>query len=802
MKTFGEISMSGQETSVTFATNHDVSITPISAVPEWVLAKLDSREGDFVISRPYGRGSSILVNSLGVQVVEAFRQSCSIPDALRSVCEQQGVAAEGLVRAVYPLLEKLIEQNFLVKEEELRDLSQSLSTKSYNVGEFFREYLILAKVQQYDDSAVFKVQLPDGAYGALKVLRLGTGELIDNFKREHAILVQLDGGVSPKVIDAEVESGDLFILTEWIEGCSIVDWCNSLVNLPHARRFAELKEIVLKTLSAYHTLHSLGVIHSDIWAKNIIVDQQKRVRLIDFGLSRHASTDRLFGIPPRGNAEFYKAPDLASAQLNKVTPQAATVESDIYSLGVLLYLLVVGKFYVEFSLGKDEQNRQVCEDRMIPFEERGAIPWPEMEALLSEMLSKDASQRIASLELCVSKVKHMPEPSEIIEDGSPTGEVDPIPFIRSYVGESFSTPLLAPTASLFMGVGGLAYCFLRSALLLKDHGLLREAEFTTCLARAWMEAGPEGSINPTTFIDRNEVGAHTLFHHAEGIAMLEALVAHATQDHASLKKACLRFIDGAQARPEAAEYMTGKAGILNALRQLTYLVVENEELVVLGNELAEKIVEELESFPSVSQSSIRFIGFAHGWAGILHTLLAWGRDYNRGIIDRVFPFLQQLNGMRVQTMRGSYWPRHLDEPVSAGDFPSWCSGTAGQILLWLEAFKATNDSAWLTNAIEAGTHVVHTGNSEFDLCCGSTGGALCLAHLYACTGNSEWLQSAEKLLSKSQAYATAYIHSLFKGIPGMEVSRLELRSPGSIAFPTVASDAYGPALSVGALVRN
>lgn len=793
--------MSGQETGVTFATNHDVTITPISAVPEWVLAKLGSREGDFVISRPYGRGSSILVNSLGVEVVEAFRHGSSVPDALRSICEQQGVAAEGLVRAVYPLLEKLLEQSFLVKEEELRGLSQSLSTKTYNVGEYFGEYLIVAKIQQYDDSAVFKVQLPDGRYGALKVLRLGTGEVIDNFRREHAILVHLDGVVSPKVIDAEVESGDLFILTEWVEGCSIVDWGNSLVNLPHAKRFTELKEIVLKTISAYHTLHSLGVIHSDIWGKNILVDQYKRVRLIDFGLSRYALTDRLFGVPPRGNAEFYKAPDLASAQLNKVTPQAATVESDIYSLGVLLYLLVVGKFYVEFSLGKDEQNRQVCEDSMIPFDERGACPWPEMEALLGEMLRKDASQRIASLEPCVSKVKHMLEPTEKIEDGSLTGEVDPIPFLRSYVGESFSTPLLAPTASLFMGVGGLAYGFLRSALLLKDHGLLREAEFTTSLARSWMEAGPEGSINPTTFIDKNEVGTHTVFHHAEGIAMLEALVAHATQDHASLKKACLRFIDGAQARPEAAEYMTGKAGILNALRQLSYLVVENEELVSLGNELATEIVEELESFPSVSQSSIRFVGFAHGWTGILHTLLAWGRAYDQDLIDRVVPFLQQLNGMKVQTIRGSYWPRHLDEPVSAGDFPSWCSGTAGHILLWVEAFKATKDSAWLTNAIEAGTHVVHTRNSQFDLCCGSTGGALCVAHLYALTGDSEWLQSAEKLLSQSQPYSTAYIHSLFKGIPGMEVARLELRSPASIAFPTVASDGYGPALSVGSLGR-
>ena len=153
-------------------------------------------------------------------------------------------------------------------------------------------------------------------------------------------------------------------------------------------------------------------------------------------------------------------------------------------------------------------------------------------------------------------------------------------------------------------------------------------------------------------------------------------------------------------------------------------------------------------------------------------------------------------------MRGSYWPRHLDEPAIAGDFSSWCSGTAGQILLWLEAFKATNDAVWLNNAVEAGTHVVLNRNPQFDLCCGSTGGALCVAHLYNATGNREWLQSAEKMLSQSQPYSTAYIHSLFKGIPGMELTRLELRGAERITFPTIASDTYGPALCVGPLSRG
>lgn len=794
--------MATEDTNIAFSVNRDTSIIPISDVPEWVLEKLDSPQGEFVLSRPYGRGSALLVNSLGVRIVEAFRDGNTIPKALLSVSQNEGINADSLVRSVYPLLEKLIEQQFLVREDASREMSQTLPEKTYSVNDYFKTYQIVSKVQQYEDSAVYKVRLPDGGFGALKILRLAAPEIMNDFRREHAILVHLNGSVAPRVLDAEVESGELYIVTEWVDGCTILDWAAGLANLPHAKRFSEIKDIAIQIVGSYQQLHALGVIHSDIWGKNVLIDESKRVRLIDFGLSRLKSADDLYGIPKRGNAEFYKAPDLALAQLQKSTAPDATVASDIYSLGVLLYLIVVGKFHMEFSFEKDEQNRQVLEEPTLSFEERGGVPWPQMEALLRQMLERQSVDRLASLDGCVNQLIDMSLPDEPTTEADTLTPQDPMPFLRSYVGEAFDAPILAPTASLFMGVGGIGYSLFRAAMILTDSTLLREASYITSRARYWMDAGPEGSINPTTFIDREQVGEHTLFHHAEGISMLEALIAHASFDHATLRRACLSFINRASARPSAAEFMIGRSGILNAIRQLSYLVVEKEELLVAGHELADEILRELEDSSLIADAPLRFIGFAHGWAGILHTLLAWGNAYNNGLAQRLTPFLEQLHTMKVKSIRGSYWPRHLDEAVTEGDFSSWCSGTAGQIILWLEAFKATKDSRWLSNAVEAGNHVIHAKNSQFDLCCGVTGGALSLGLLYAATGDKEWLASAEIILSQAQPYQTAYIHSLFKGIPGIEVARLELGRADRMVFPLIASDTYGPPLAIGALTRQ
>jgi calcium-dependent protein kinase len=90
-------------------------------------------------------------------------------------------------------------------------------------------------------------------------------------------------------------------------------------------------------LSAVNHCHANGVIHRDIKPENIMLTKNNQVRLIDFGLSKISAKNKkqseIAGTP------YYMAPEVLDGNYNE--------KADIWSLGVLLYVLVSG--YLPFQ---------------------------------------------------------------------------------------------------------------------------------------------------------------------------------------------------------------------------------------------------------------------------------------------------------------------------------------------------------------------------------------------------------------------------------------------------------------------
>ena len=97
---------------------------------------------------------------------------------------------------------------------------------------------------------------------------------------------------------------------------------------------AEATEIGVELCQAVAAVHNEGLLHRDIKAQNVMLAENGRAMLMDFGTGRELadnSTSDLAGTP------LYLAPEILGGR-------EATVQSDIYSLGVLLYYLVTGSF--------------------------------------------------------------------------------------------------------------------------------------------------------------------------------------------------------------------------------------------------------------------------------------------------------------------------------------------------------------------------------------------------------------------------------------------------------------------------
>lgn len=141
------------------------------------------------------------------------------------------------------------------------------------------------------------------------------------------------------------------------------------------------REVFIQLLDAVNHCHSLGIIHRDIKSENILVDENMIVALIDFGFAMRVDDDigkDVLGTPA------YVAPEL----LQGSRPSFA---SDIWSLGIVLYLMVAGE------LPYDEVELSDLIDVILRM--RLVIPdWvsPALQDLLRKMLEKDPTKRITS----------------------------------------------------------------------------------------------------------------------------------------------------------------------------------------------------------------------------------------------------------------------------------------------------------------------------------------------------------------------------------------------------------------------
>ncbi len=159
-----------------------------------------------------------------------------------------------------------------------------------------------------------------------------------------------------RILDWNFDEAPYFLELEYVEGGSFADWAEiqgGLDSVPLAMRL----EIVAQAGEALAAAHSIGVLHKDVKPGNILIAHGRggapRVLLTDFGIGQLADPGRLdeAGITALGLTEslttethssglgtrLFLAPELLEGKM-------ASIQSDIYALGVMLYQSVVGRF--------------------------------------------------------------------------------------------------------------------------------------------------------------------------------------------------------------------------------------------------------------------------------------------------------------------------------------------------------------------------------------------------------------------------------------------------------------------------
>ena len=164
------------------------------------------------------------------------------------------------------------------------------------------------------------------------------------FARERRILARLEHPNIVRVIDAgAAPSGLQYLVMEYCDGEPVDRYCDG-----QKLNVRERIELFLEIARTVTFAHNHLVVHSDLKPSNILVDSAGRPRLLDFGVAQLLQSDGPAQQVERSN-DAAQADD--SARVHAMTPEfaspeqdqeAASVQSDVYSLGVLLYRMLCG----------------------------------------------------------------------------------------------------------------------------------------------------------------------------------------------------------------------------------------------------------------------------------------------------------------------------------------------------------------------------------------------------------------------------------------------------------------------------
>ncbi|MCI0398971.1 MAG: protein kinase [Chloroflexi bacterium] len=226
-------------------------------------------------------------------------------------------------------------------------------------------------------------------YAAIKVIDTAfraNPEYKHRFEREAQAIAQLEHPNIVRLYRYGEARGVLYMAMEYVEGANLAGVLDSYRQDGEWMEPEEASRIIREIGLALDYAHNVGVIHRDIKPSNIMLNRQGRAILTDFGLAlvtELGTQGEVFGTPQ------YIAPEQA------ISSAGARPESDLYSLGVILYEMFVGELPFDSEDSLDIAMKHMSEPPPPPRQLRPDLS-PELEAVLLRALDKKPEARYAT----------------------------------------------------------------------------------------------------------------------------------------------------------------------------------------------------------------------------------------------------------------------------------------------------------------------------------------------------------------------------------------------------------------------
>jgi eukaryotic-like serine/threonine-protein kinase len=211
---------------------------------------------------------------------------------------------------------------------------------TFEAGQLVGPYRLVRSLGRGGTAVVWLAERADEAHRRPVALKL---PMIDHlraqvisarFLRERVILSGLVHPHIASVLDAGSDGHQPWLAMEFVDGTTLTAYCDTAHLDLHARL-----RLFVEVLRAVQYAHAQGVIHRDIKPANVLVDRDGRVKLVDFGIAKLLSESGE-GTMTRWAGRAL-TPDYASPE--QLAGETVGTDSDVYSLGLVLYEVLVGE---------------------------------------------------------------------------------------------------------------------------------------------------------------------------------------------------------------------------------------------------------------------------------------------------------------------------------------------------------------------------------------------------------------------------------------------------------------------------
>ncbi len=254
---------------------------------------------------------------------------------------------------------------------------------------------------------------------------------VERFRREAQAAANLSHPNIVPVFDWGHDDGTYYIVMEYVEGRPL----SAVIRDPQPLPPQEVATIGASVAAALAFAHRHSVVHRDVKPGNVLLTRDKQVKVTDFGIARAVNTDESLTQTGAvmGTAAYF-SPEQAEGKL-------VDARSDIYSLGVVLYEMCVGRPPFTGDSPVAVASKHVRDDPVLPRAVNPAVP-AALEAVVMKAMAKNPDDRYASAEELRADLLRF-------ADGRPVEAGDPaVTTMMAAAGASATTMMTGHTQTL------------------------------------------------------------------------------------------------------------------------------------------------------------------------------------------------------------------------------------------------------------------------------------------------------------------------------------------------------------------